>query len=232
MPEFFAGLDLGQANDYSALAIAEVVAVGTGEEEPIPGSHVVDPDGRSRPATREKTERRYDLRHLQRFPLHTDYPAIVDAVAALLGREPLGGADVTLALDFTGVGRPIFDLFAKARLRGTLVPVTIHGGDAASRDGRGWRVPKRELISATQVLLQTGRLRIAGAGRGRHAGPGAGRLPRQDQRLGARQLRRARGAARRSGPRGGPGGLDVRARPAAPLGRGLGAPSPNGRPPG
>jgi len=163
MPEFFAGLDLGQAHDFTALAIAEVVAVGTGEEEPIPGSHVVDPDGRSRPATREKTERRYDLRHLQRFPLHTDYPAIVDAVAALLGREPLGGADVTLALDFTGVGRPIFDLFAKARLRGTLVPVTIHGGDAASRDGRGWRVPKRELISATQVLLQTGRLRIAPA---------------------------------------------------------------------
>ena len=163
MPEFFAGLDLGQAHDYTALAIAEVVAVPTGELEPIPGSHVVDPDGRSRPVTHEKTAQRYDLRYLHRFPLNTPYPDIVAAVAALLGREPLGGADVTLALDFTGVGRPIFDLFAKARLRGTLVPVTIHGGDAASRDGRGWRVPKRELISATQVLLQTGRLRIAPA---------------------------------------------------------------------
>jgi len=163
MPEFFAGLDLGQAHDYTALAIAEVVAVPTGELEPIPGSHVVDPDGRSRPVTREKTARRYDLRYLHRFPLNTPYPDIVAAVAGLLAREPLAGADVTLAIDHTGVGRPVYDMFTKARLRGTLVPVTIHGGDAASRDGRGWRAPKRELISVTQVLLQTERLRIAPA---------------------------------------------------------------------
>jgi hypothetical protein len=41
------------------------------------------------------------------------------------------------------------------------IAVTIHGGSAVSRDEHGYRVPKRDLVSAVQVLLQNGRLRIA-----------------------------------------------------------------------
>ena len=163
MPEFFAGLDLGQANDFSALAIAEAADVPAGEYEPVPGSHGIEPNGRSRPEMREKTARRYDLRHLERFRLNASYPEVVAAVAALLGREPLASARTTLAIDHTGVGRPVYDMFERVRLRAVLVPVTIHGGDTASRDGRGWRTPKRELIAVTQVLLQSARLRIAPA---------------------------------------------------------------------
>jgi len=161
MTEFFCGLDLGQSFDFTALAIAEVVNVPTGNYEPIPGSHVVRSDGRSEPEWRPITERRYDLRHLERFALGTPYPAIVQAVARLLGREPLASGETTLAIDYTGVGRPVYDMFAAARLRATLVPVSIHGGDDAHREGGGWSTPKRDLIATTQVLLQTGRLRIA-----------------------------------------------------------------------
>jgi hypothetical protein len=41
--------------------------------------------------------------------------------------------------------------------------ITIHGGSTVSVDPhrRGFRVPKRDLVSAVQVLLQTRRLRIA-----------------------------------------------------------------------
>lgn len=39
--------------------------------------------------------------------------------------------------------------------------VTIHGGDAATRDDAGFRVPKRDLVGAVQIMLQQGRLKVA-----------------------------------------------------------------------
>jgi hypothetical protein len=44
-----------------------------------------------------------------------------------------------------------------------LTAVTIHGGDQTIRDGNAYRVPKRELVSVLQVLLQTKRLEVAAA---------------------------------------------------------------------
>ena len=164
MMEFFAGLDLGQVHDVTALAITEVAQVRTGDRERVPDTIIVDgATGRVRAAERDKTAARYDLRHLQRFPLGTDYPDIVTQVAAILGREPLRSGETTLALDATGVGAPVRDLFLRADLPCTIVPITIRGGDAATREGRAWRTPKRDLIAITQVLLQTARLRIAPA---------------------------------------------------------------------
>ena len=136
VPEFFVGLDLGQAHDYTALAIAQVL---------------------------ESSQREYHLRHLQRYPLGTSYPAIVQDVAARLDREPLPSGETTLALDWTAVGRPLYDMFAQAKLQARLIPISIHGGNAPIRDGGGWSAPKRDLISVTQLLLQQQRLRIAPA---------------------------------------------------------------------
>ena len=39
--------------------------------------------------------------------------------------------------------------------------VTITGGEAVNHEGNSWRVPKRDLVSIMQVLLQTGRLKLA-----------------------------------------------------------------------
>ena len=41
--------------------------------------------------------------------------------------------------------------------------VTITGGDTVSRDREDYRVPKRDLVSIVQVLLQSDRLKIARA---------------------------------------------------------------------
>src|SRR5215208_2576428 len=139
--QYSIGLDLGQSHDFTAPAVTEIVRVPTGEREPIPGSHIVYPDGREGREMREKTHLRYDLRHLERFALGTPYPVMARAIVERLAREPLASGDVTLAIDFTGVGRPVYDIFAEARPRCRLVPIAIHGGDAASRDGRGWSVP-------------------------------------------------------------------------------------------
>jgi hypothetical protein len=44
-----------------------------------------------------------------------------------------------------------------------VVPITITGGDSVVRDNKAFRVPKRDLVSTVQVLLQGGRLKIAPA---------------------------------------------------------------------
>jgi hypothetical protein len=43
----------------------------------------------------------------------------------------------------------------------TPVAVNITGGDSVTRDGSDYRVPKRDLVSTVQVLLQSERLKIA-----------------------------------------------------------------------
>ena len=58
------------------------------------------------------------------------------------------------------MGAPVIDLFQQEGLEP--VGVLIHGGDKASHEGESWRVPKRDLVGVLQVLLQTGRLKVAG----------------------------------------------------------------------
>lgn len=126
MTSYHVGLDLGQAADFTAIAVAEWT----------PGA--------------------LNVRHLQRFQLGTVYPVIVDEVAGLMSRLP---EYPELAVDATGVGRPVVDLITARGLRP--YAVTITGGDTATHDGLNWRIPKRDLVGAVAVALQTGRLKIA-----------------------------------------------------------------------
>lgn len=134
------GLDLGQAQDPTALAILERV----------PGAVAADPVA-------------HLVRHLQRWALWTRYPQIVADVRDLLERPPLKGATAALVIDATGVGAAVVDLLKDAGLGVRLVPVTITAGSEAHEGFEGWRVPKRDLVGAVQVLLQRRRLRIAKA---------------------------------------------------------------------
>lgn len=133
---FFLGLDLGQAADYSALAILETERAG-------------------RDAV-------YRCRHLQRWPLKTPYPEIVADTLKVVARLEAKPAPA-LAVDATGVGAPVVDLFRSAFKAGgaRLCPVQITGGDAVTFADDLTRVPKRDLVGAAQVALQTGRLKIA-----------------------------------------------------------------------
>jgi hypothetical protein len=133
--DFVVGLDLGQTSDFTALAVLE---------QPSARDHV--------------TERTYSLRHLRRFPLGTPYVDIVPAVATLAGAAPLVGSPVVV--DQTGVGRAVVDMLRQAV--GGVVPVTITGGQAVTRAEDGsWHVPKKELVTCLQVVMQGRRLQIA-----------------------------------------------------------------------
>jgi hypothetical protein len=140
---FLIGLDLGQSADFSALCVVEGSA-GAFDE----------------PQTWE--QKRYAVRHLQRWPLRTTYPAIVEDVRALYYRAPLAGQLVPLVVDATGVGRPVIDLFRASGL--AAIGVTITGGLQDNLgDGVNVTVPKRTVVSTLVACFQTERLKIAEA---------------------------------------------------------------------
>jgi hypothetical protein len=95
--------------------------------------------------------------HLERLPLATPYPGVVAHVGRMLARTPLRGK-AELVIDFTGVGRPVFDIFIGAGI--SPIGVTITAGDSVANDGLVYRVPKLILISRVQALLHDGRLKI------------------------------------------------------------------------
>jgi hypothetical protein len=152
MTRFYCGLDLGQQQDYTALAVAERLEVGTGER-------VADPDT----VLGETTAVHYHVRHLERLPLGTSYPEVVKRVQALVTQPPLVG-DVALAVDATGVGLPVVDWLRTAALGETaLFPVLITAGAHEHHERGAYHVPKGVLVARLQVLLQTERLKIAAA---------------------------------------------------------------------
>ena len=144
MVRHFVGLDLGQAQDFTALAVLSRPKV-TGREPP----------GARQPP--------YAVPHLHRFPLGTPYPQMVGAVVGLLRTPPLPGC--IFVVDQTGVGRPVVDMLTDAmegRVTCSFVPITITGGHEVTQSDRGQlRVPKKELVAGLQVLLQTRRLKIS-----------------------------------------------------------------------
>jgi hypothetical protein len=138
---FVTGLDLGQQRDYTAIAVLERTTV------PAPDPALDDQD-------------LYAVRHLERLPLGTSYTAVCDRLVKLFDRPPL--TDTMLAVDETGVGRPVVDLLDTSRIQADIRPITITGGHEVHQGERlGWKVPKKCLVSTMQVLLQGRRLTVA-----------------------------------------------------------------------
>jgi hypothetical protein len=142
---FYVGLDLGQRQDHSAIAVVERMQRGA------------------------KTVL-YAVRGVQRVALGTPYPQVVEQVRTILGGDELSGRS-RLVVDATGVGAPVVDALraALAGLRsGTpeITAVTITSGEKATENRstlgvQRWNVPKRDLVAGVQMLLERGELRIA-----------------------------------------------------------------------
>ncbi|WP_296280289.1 hypothetical protein [Pseudoxanthomonas sp.] len=149
---FFAGIDFGQVNDWTPIAVIERI-------KPVIRPNVWPaqvPDAR---AEVKATPTRLDLVHLERIPLGTLYPAQARHIAGLLKSPVLNG--VKSYADITGVGRGPYDMLKELKVR-DLYGITITGSrGAAKRHPCGWSVGKAELVNAIQIEMQTGRLRIA-----------------------------------------------------------------------
>ena len=154
MINFYLGLDLGQVSDFTAIAIVEKVKEPTGERRVWYSGN-----GLRRRHEEDVTEDRFHLRYLERLRLGTPYPDVARHVTKLLATPELA-KKTQCVVDATGVGRPVVDMLREAKVK-PMVAVTITGGETVTRDGKDYRVPKRDLVSTLQVLLQNDWLKIA-----------------------------------------------------------------------
>jgi hypothetical protein len=127
---FYLGLDLGQRNDPTAIAVVE----------------------------RMDRAQVWRVRHVERVPLGTPYPAVVSRVRGIVKKLDW---DCAVAVDGTGVGAPVVDMLRAARLGCDIAAVTITGGDRQRQTGSIWSVPKKDLLAVVQVLLEREELKIA-----------------------------------------------------------------------
>lgn len=155
------GVDVGQAHDPTALAVVARVTT----EVTWPGAEHLNPHPKPR----------YEVRHLERLPLGKPYPSQVDYVASLLQRDPLARLRPTITVDYTGVGRPVLDMFRERTALRMAQGVVITGGREVAPIDAGWSVPKVELVSRLQALLHAGLLKVP------RALPDAGVLVRELQ---------------------------------------------------
>lgn len=145
---FVVGVDLGQSQDFTAIAVLHHTRV------PLDTWNPDEATGK----LRQEVEERFDVRHLQRLPLGSPYPQQVTRVQELLWRAPLHG-EAELVVDQTGVGAPVADLFEAAGLKP--LRVTFTAGHEATGRGRKFGVPKSLIVSGLDARLHCGELRFA-----------------------------------------------------------------------
>lgn len=150
--EHFIGVDLGQKNDFTALAVVEAVRTLPVVQYEHVGSCMPRPPEPRVPAT-------YNVRHLERRPLGENYAAVSDHAVKLHRQVTEHGGRCDMVVDGTGVGRGIVDILRDRGLQFT--PISITAGRKAHFDDGYWLVPKLELVAVMQRLLQERRLRIA-----------------------------------------------------------------------
>jgi hypothetical protein len=146
----YLGLDLGKARDHSALVILERAA---------------DPAGFDPVRFAARRELRLRVRHAERIPLGTPYLSLVPRLRSIIeriGKTFAAPAPITLVVDASGVGAPVFEMLQRARLGVQLVPITITGGgQAVPNPHGGYSVPRAVLLSTLRILFEKEALRIS-----------------------------------------------------------------------
>jgi hypothetical protein len=153
MSDFVISADLGKSGDFTAVAVLR---------------RTLQVDANGMPVRNHRRVLTYRLlvSHMIRFELGSPYTAQVAAIAALARRPELGGRP-RLAVDATGVGAAVVDMFLnELRKDIDIHPITITAGDAItpyywSPGVKAYRVAKGQLVSSVQAALGTERLKVA-----------------------------------------------------------------------
>jgi hypothetical protein len=167
------GVDLGQANDPTAIAVMERTIVP-------PQTALFAPVGKSPSNRLVEGDVVFDLVYLKRPKLGTAYDVIAKRVADLICElEPEGSfgelGQVTLSVDGTGVGRGVVDMldteFKRRGATSKSVPrvdfrrVSVTGSNTSlkrpERSNGYWSVPKKDLVFPAVAAFQQGKIRIA-----------------------------------------------------------------------
>jgi hypothetical protein len=167
------GVDLGQASDFTAIAILEKNIMP-------PDTALFAPVGKSPGNRLVEGSLVYDLVYLKRPKLGTPYDVIAKRVADMVCElEPQGAfgelGQVTLSIDGTGVGRGVVDVlgteFKRRGATSKAVPrvdfrrVSVTGSQTnlkrPSRSDGYWSVPKKDLVFPAVAAFQQKKIRIA-----------------------------------------------------------------------
>jgi len=151
-----AAIDLGQVNDFTAVAVVQRLRHFS-TEPLIPGGRL-KPGLVSLPAQLGEAKPRDQLRirALKRLPLGLSYVEQAQQLAVLLADPVLSGAETFV--DATGCGLPVCDILTAAGVRHT--PIVITGGSEVVQRDRGYAVSKLLLVSRLQASFHAGELRI------------------------------------------------------------------------
>lgn len=84
----------------------------------------------------------------------------MDYIAEIMRRDPLVRLRPSVLVDYTGVGRPVFDMFRERPALRLAQGIAITSGREVIPNSVGWSVPKVELVSKLQALLHSGNLKI------------------------------------------------------------------------
>jgi hypothetical protein len=128
---FFVGLDLGQRLDFTAVAVVERVG-----------------------------PKRLVVRHLERMALGTPYTKVVERVCTIVRHPALVGR-CRLVVDATGVGAPVVEMLRPLAIGATVTAVTITGGERAHGRSEEWNVPRKDLLTGLEVLLENAELKVS-----------------------------------------------------------------------
>jgi hypothetical protein len=130
------GLDLGSVSDYSALCVIEATrTISEGGKDEITQLACVS---------------------LKRWQLRTPYQQIVQEVVKKINNlDPFTTPkQKTLAVDGTGVGVAVVDLFRAEKINSEFCAISITGGSTVGKTGDVFFVPKMDLVGCVQLALQ------------------------------------------------------------------------------
>lgn len=146
------GVDLGQSRDPTSIAVVERIAweprIGIAKAS-LAAAYA---EQRTRPP-------QYNLRALDQAPLGEPYPLQAQRVKRMLAVGRIAEADPRVYVDYTGVGRAVYEIFRDQHVP-NLSPVTITFGGDVTAHASGFSVPKLVLISRLQALMHTGCLKM------------------------------------------------------------------------
>jgi hypothetical protein len=141
---YYIGIDLGQACDYTAIAVVEKLKAYKGKC-PLDYSDLFTTT--------------YTLRHIERIPLRTSYVDIVRHVNSMT-QTLLFKHNCTFIVDATGAGRPVFDMIKNKVRYCSFYSINITSGNTESQSNGVRNVPKSSLIASLQIAFETAEIRI------------------------------------------------------------------------
>ncbi len=151
--QYTLGVDFGKLHDYSALSLLERIDRFE-KRRANEATYGFDDEPRL-------IRTMYRIMLLERIKIGTPYPDVVKRIRIVMSSDELRDR-TTLVVDATGVGQPVVDMIKRERIAGKYmmpIPIVITGGQAISIQRRGYTIPKRDLVEAFQVVLQTGRIK-------------------------------------------------------------------------